>query len=264
VTDSTVTPRGNLAERDFAHLVHELHHAGWSGNASLVRGSWRVSIAVKAGQIVFAASTNPDHRLGPLLLRRATVNWRQLTDAGEAVAPGKRLGTILVERGLLNTKELVRAVIDQTQEIVYDAFQWETGTYELKEGTETSESITLSISTPNIILEGMRRIESWTRIERGVGGLATRYERHPDWVLRTQEMFLGNDQRTLLDDIDEPRTVESICERSTLSDFEACRTLWAFAVIGVVRRPEEPKPEPPQEEEDVDDEGLAYIASGGE
>jgi hypothetical protein len=264
VTGPAVAPKGNLAERDFAHLVHELHHAGWSGNASLVRADFRVSITVKAGNIVFAASTNPDHRLGPLLLRRATVNWRQLTDAGQAVAPGKRLGTILVERGLLNTKELVRAVIDQTQEIVYDAFQWETGTYELKEGTESSESITLSISTPNIILEGMRRIESWSRIERGVGGLLTRFERHPEWVLRTQEMFLGNDQRSLLDDLDEARTVEAICERTNLSDFEACRTLWAFAVIGLVRRPEEPKPEPPKEEEDVDDEGLAYIASGGE
>jgi hypothetical protein len=254
---SSLEPKGDLARRDLPHLVHELHREAWTGSAELTRGSARVSITVKKGQLVFAASSNPEHRLGPLLLRRATVTWRQLTDAGTAVVPGKRLGTILVERGLLSTKELVRAVVDQTQEIIYDSFQWEDGRYELQEGTPSSESITLSISTPNIILEGIRRIGSWGRIERGIGGLQTRYERHPEWVVRAHEMFLSNDQRTLLDDLDEPRTVEKVLERSTLSDFEACRMLWAFAVIGVMRRLDEPPPE-----DSVDDEGLAYIAAG--
>jgi hypothetical protein len=251
-----LAPRGDLAQRDLPHLVHALHHAAWSGHANLTRGDWRVSITVRNGQLVFAASSNPEHRLGPLLLRRGTVTWRQLTDAGRAVAPGKRLGTILVERGLLSTKELVRAVVDQTQEIIYDTFQWESGSYELKEGAESSESITLSISTPNSILEGIRRIESWERIERGVGTLETRYERHPEWITRIHELFLSNDQRSLLDDLDEPRTVEKICEHATLSDYEACRTLWAFAVIGIARRLDD------LSSDSIDDEGLAYIAAG--
>lgn len=252
-----LAPQGDLAQRDLPHLVHELHREAWTGSAELTRGSARVSITVKKGQLVFAASSNPDLRLGPLLLRRAAVTWRQLSDAGAAVVPGKRLGTILVERGLLSTKELVRAVVDQTQEIIYDSFQWEDGRYELKEGTESSESITLNISTPNIILEGIRRIASWGRIERGIGSLKARYERHPEWVVRAHEMFLSNEQRALLDDLDEPRTVEKMLERATLADFEACRMLWAFVVIGVVRGLEDPSPE-----DSADDEGLAYIAAG--
>jgi hypothetical protein len=255
---SPLEPRGDLATRDLPTLIHELHREAWTGSLALARGEERIGINVRQGQLVFASSSNPDHRLGPLLLRRGKVSLRQVTDAGEAVGPGKRLGTILVERNLLSMKELVRAVVDQTQEIVYHAFQWTEGSYELKAGAESSESITLSISTPNIILEGVRRIESWSRILRGVGGLTIRYARAPDWETMAHEMYLSNDQRALLDRLATPCDVESLCESTTLSDFEACRTLWAFLVIGVVRRADVPPPEP-----SVDDEGLAYIVSGG-
>jgi hypothetical protein len=238
--------------------VQGLYRQSWTGNVALSRGQARVAITVRNGQLVFAASSNPDHRLGPLLLRRGTVTLREITEAGRAVAPGKRLGTILVEGGMLSSKELVRAVVDQTQEIIYHAFQWAEGEFELQAGGESTESITLNISTPNIILEGISRIESWSRIERGVGGLDTRYARTPDGQATAHEMFLSSDQRSLLEDTAAETDLETLCGRSTLPDFEACRSLWAFAVIGVVRRIDPPPPPPPE-----DPEGLAYIASGG-
>lgn len=255
--DTPLALRGRLAEQDLPHLVHELQLRGWTGEVVLNRGDAKVAVTVRQGQLVFAASSNPDHRLGPLLLRRAIVTLRQVVDAGAAVGPGKRLGTILVERGVLSPKELVRAVIDQTQEIIYHAFQWEEGDYELQAGAGSAESITLNISTPNIILEGIRRIESWGRIERGMGGLTARYSRTEAGEALAQQMFLSSEQRALLEEVGPGQDVESLCERATLPDFELCRTLWAFAVIGVVRRADVPAPEP-----SIDDEGLAYIASG--
>ena len=88
---------------------------------------------------------------------------------------------MLVEQGALAPKDLVKAVIDHTQEIIYGAFQWTEGQYRLQGGARAAEAITLKISTPDIILEGIRRIESWSRIDRGVGGIAARYERAPDY-----------------------------------------------------------------------------------
>ena len=239
-------------------LVHELHTQAWTGSVVLTRAGVRVKVTVRKGQIVFASSSNPDHRMGPLLIRRGTVTVRQLVDAGAAVVPGKRLGTILIERGLLSSKELVRAVVEQTQEIIYHAFQWTEGEYELQAGEELMESITLNISTPNLILEGIGRIESWGRIEKGIGGLEARYLRDRDWEITARHMSLSTDQFAVLEDLGTARMVETICERSTLADFEAYRTLWAFVVIGIIRRVEAPPPGP-----SIDDEGLEYIASGG-
>ncbi len=255
---SILGPRGSLAEHDLLHLVQGLYRESWTGMVSLSRGEVRVLITVHKGQLVFAASSNRDHRLGFLLLRRGTVTLRELTEAGRAVAPGKRLGTVLVEGGMLSPKQLVRAVVDQTQEIIYHAFQWSEGEFELQPGGQSTEAITLNISTPNIILEGISRIESWSRIERGIGGLDTRYVRIPDGQATAHEMFLSSDQRSLLEDTATECDLGTLCGRSTLSDFDACRSLWAFVVIGVVRRIDPPAP--PLSD---DDEGLAYIASGG-
>ena len=89
---------------------------------------------VQEGRLVFASSSSPDDRLGELLLRRGRITLRQFADAGRAVGPGKRLGTVLVEQGVLTPKDLVKTVVDHTQEIIYGAFQWTEGQYRLQEG----------------------------------------------------------------------------------------------------------------------------------
>ena len=247
---------GSLSERDLPDLVLDLSRLRWTGMLLLERAGIDVRLNLKDGGMVFASSSDPDRRLGSQLFRSGAVTLRQLVDAGKAVAPGKRLGTILVEQGVLAPKALVRAVVDQTQEIIYAAFQWTDGRYRLQEGAEASESITLNISTPSIILEGIRRIDSWTRIDRAVGGLEARYVRcamneRPDATMR--QMALDADGLALLEALAKPQTVEALCAGSTLHDFRVCRTLWAFRVIGLVRRLPEAQL--------LDDDGLEYVIS---
>jgi hypothetical protein len=143
---------------------------------------------------------------------------------------------VLVEQGVLSPRDLVKTVVEQVQEIIYGAFQWTEGQYRLNEGAPSAESITLNISTPDLILEGIRRIEAWSRVERAVGGPDARYERAPDYEAALGAMNLSFEKLALLTSLNGTRTVEALCEESSLSDFEVCRTLWAFRVIGLVRR----------------------------
>jgi hypothetical protein len=253
-----VKTEGSLAGRDFADLVHQLYERRFTGNLTLSHVGVGKRLIVQDGRLVFASSTSADERLGELLLRRGRLSFRQYVDAGKAIVPGKRLGAILVEQGVLTPKELVKAVIDHTQEIIYGAFQWTEGHYRLEEGAASAESITLRMSTPDIILEGIRRIESWSRIERGVGGLAAQYQRAEDYERVLAEMTLSFEKLSLLTNLHGIRTVEEVCADATLPDFEACRALWAFRVIGAVFRvdaPEAPKASP-------DDEGLGVVLAG--
>ena len=237
--------QGSLAERDFPDLLQALHEKRWSGLLTLTHVGIGRSVSVQEGRLVFASSSSPDDRLGELLLRQGRISLRQYVDAGSAVGPGRRLGTVLVEHGMLTPKDLVKAVVEHTQEIIYGAFQWTEGQYRLQEGASAAEAIQLKISTPDIILEGIRRIESWTRINRGVGGLAARYERSPDYERVLSLMALSFEKLSLLTELNDPADVESLCRDSTLADYDVCRTLWAFRVIGVVRRldvPDQPRP----------------------
>lgn len=226
---------GSLAARDLADLALELYERRFSGLLILSNGGVGKNLILQDGRMVFASSTSADDRLGELLLRRGRISLRQYVAAGAALSPGKRLGAVLVEQGVLNPKDLVKTVVEQVQEIIYGAFQWTEGHYRLHEGATSAESITLNISTPDIILEGIRRIEAWSRIERAVGGPDARYERAPDYEAALGAMNLSFEKLALLTSLNGTRTVEALCEESTLPDFEVCRTLWAFRVLGLVR-----------------------------
>jgi len=247
-------PEGSLAEHDVPELVQHVHERRWTGILTLTHMGVGKTVHVQDGRLVFASSSSPDERLGELLLRRGKISLSQFTDAGEAVKPGKRLGTVLVERGLLSPKDLVKAVMDHTQEIIYGAFLLTEGRYRMQDEGASSEAITLKISTPEIIMEGIRRIEAWSRINRSVGGLKALYTRSDRYEEALRGLTLPQDQLKVLTALEGMRAVEAICADSTLASFEVCRTLWAYRVIGVVRRMDTPAPRPA-----VEDEGFGFV-----
>lgn len=249
---------GSLATKDFADLVQQLYEQRWTGWLSLSHAGLVRRIAVREGRLLFASSSNPDDRLGERLLRQGRITLRQYLDASKAVAPGKRLGTIFVEMGVLSPKDLVRAVVEQASDVIYGAFDWTEGRYRLQPDEATSEPITIKMSTPDLIMEGVRRLDSWTRVLKGVGGAEAEYTRAEDYERIVGEMTLSFEKLSILTSLHETRSVLSICEESTLTDFEVCRTLWGFRVVGAIWRVNAPEPEP----ELGDDEGLGMVLAG--
>jgi hypothetical protein len=243
--------QGRLDEEDVPDLVRELSRQRWTGVLRLERADERIGITIEDGHLVFASASNADYRLGPRLLRRGAITLRQMEDAGRAMTLGKRFGTVLVEMGFLDPRELVRGVVDQTRDIILLAFHWTSGSYRLDPGPAPGEAITLDMSTPQLILDGISQIEAWSRVERGSGGLAARYAPVPGSEGLFKELTLDVDQVALLRSIKSVRDVESLLAESMLNHFEACRTLWAFRVIGLVRRVEAATP--------LDEDGLEFV-----
>jgi hypothetical protein len=229
---------GSLAEVDVADLVCRAHAQRLSGTLTLTHVGVARSIHFVTGRMVFASSTSLDDRLGELLLQAEKISLEQFTEVSRAMLPGKRLGTLLVERGMLSARDLMQAVVAQTKEIILRAFEWSDGHYRLRPGDARSEAITLKISTPDLILQGIHRIESWRRIERGMGGTAACYLRAEDYERRLAEMSLSFERLALLTDLHGTKSVLEICEGSSLNDFDVCRVLWAFRVMGAVTRVE--------------------------
>jgi hypothetical protein len=228
--------QGSLAERDFPTLVQELHEDRATGVLTLTQAGVGRSIAIQEGRLVFASSSSIDDRMGPLLLRRGRITLRQLTDAARDVTPGRRLGAVLVDQEILTPKELIGAVVEHSREIILGAFAWTEGHYRLEEGELPSEAITLKISTPDIIEEGIRRIESWSRIDRAVGGPEARYQRSPAYLEMVRGMHAAPEKMAILHSLERPARVEELCAATEVPDFEVCRTIWAFRVIGLIRR----------------------------
>ena len=256
-----IPAEGSLADFDLPNIIEAVYENQWSGRLTVTHMGVGKSIIVQSGRLVFASSTSRDDRLGELLLRQGKITLHQYIEAGKLMEGNKRLGTILVERGAIAPKELVQGVVEQTREIIFGIFQWTEGRYRLEQGSADSEAITLKISTPELILEGIRRIEAWSRIEKGIGGLGARYVTTPRAAERAPQISLSAEKAALVAAVASAKSIEEICQESTLSHFEVCRTLWAFRVMGLIRRTDVPAAAVTLDAEEMD-EGLGSVLEG--
>jgi hypothetical protein len=196
------------------------------------------SLYLQGGTVVFAASTDRDDRLIRSLLRRGKVPLPQLLKGLEiSLRAQRRLGEILVEGGQLTRADLVKAVQDQITDIVCGAFQWIDGTCEFEQGTLPGpESITLRSHGLELILEGVRRIESWARVQEVVGGLNTEYRATTEANNLAELAKLSPSEKLILSYCEEARTLEEICDEISLDDFLICKLLWGFLIVGALMR----------------------------
>lgn len=226
---------GKLEDLGLPELLNSICGPRETGVLRLTRHGVTKSIYIQEGRIVFAISNDPDDRLGELLLRKGLLRIQHFEDASARLNQRKRLGALLVEMGSLRPEELVKAVVEQVKQIVFDLFLWFDGDFSFTRGELPSrEVITLKLSTPEVILGGIQRIDHWSHVLRGVGGLDSVYQACGGRESILQQMRLRSEHAALLKALEQPMSVRDLCRKGMLADFEVCRTLWAFRVIGLV------------------------------
>lgn len=232
-----VPPRGSLDLVGVPVILRALVRAHKTGPLRFTRGRITKTVYLSDGRLIFATSTDPDDRLGEMLLRKGLISYRDLEESVRGIRAGRRQGTVLVERGAIRSGDLVQGVTEQVQEIVYSLFLWEDGSYEFVEGDLPSrEVILLRMPTEDILMEGIRRVERWSRIQAGAGALDQRYTPSPDSTAILESMSLTKEELHLVALLDGTPSLEEICAGPRQSDFEICRTVWGLWVTGVLDR----------------------------
>ncbi len=232
-----VPPRGSLDQVGVPAILRALVREDKTGPLRFTRGRTIKTVYLSDGRLIFATSTDPDDRLGEMLLRKGLISYRDLEESVRGIREGRRQGTVLVERGAIRSRDLVQGVTEQVQEIVYSLFLWEEGSYEFVEGDLPSrEVILLRMPTEDILMEGIRRVERWSRIQAGAGALDQRYTPSPDSTAILESMSLTKDELSLVALLDGTPSLEEVCASSRQSDFEICRAVWGLWVTGVLDR----------------------------
>ena len=204
------------------------------------------TLFVREGSYIFANSSSMDDRLGEYLLRSQRVALRDLASLSKMVKPGKRLGALLVESGALDPKELVQSVVGQVRSIVLSLFRWTKAEYRfVEQELPSKETITLSMPTAKLIVDGIRAIDSWWRIERGIGELDSLYRAVSGTEEALRSVHLDTPALELLAMLSKPKRIGDACTDSSLTEMEVCKLLWAFRSLGWV--------------ESVEDDGTALL-----
>jgi uncharacterized protein DUF4388 len=229
---------GDIRSETVPELLERLHRGGESGRLTLKREPVTKILHLREGAVIFASSNDRDDRLIQCLLRRGTVPLPRLMKALEtSLKERRRLGEALIAQKSLDQPELVRALREQIKDIVCGAFNWTSGAWRLEAGADPgTESITLDTRPEEMILEGVRRIESWARVQEIVGGLNTEYRATRDAAALADRARLIPGERQILNLCEEVRTLQEICEIVPLNDFVICKLVWGLTVVGALMK----------------------------
>jgi tetratricopeptide (TPR) repeat protein len=232
--------KGSLKEASLADVVQLLFFGRRTGCLALSDRQRFGSIFFEDGWITYGTIVNRRDRIGDLLLRWGTITREQLDQALalQQMARGRRLGEILVSLGSLAPEELRRVVRFQIEEAVYSLFAWTAGTFTFEAGVRPDwegEGELERINPENLLLEGARRIDEWSLIEKKISSF--------DLVFALDKSALANDslsftaaQRRLLPLIDGTRDTREVIDASGLSDFEAAQALFGLITAGLAQR----------------------------
>jgi hypothetical protein len=234
----TAAREGILSSTTFPGLMYSILRDRGTGVLTLTGDVTEKSVYIQAGRPVFATSNERDDRLGQIFFKAGLISLENLlVGLDRSFDVKKRLGTVLVEMGFIKPKDLVEGVLAQVRNIICSLFLWTRGRYRYAPGALPSEEmITLHLSPGNVILEGIRRIESWDRIWEAVGHLDAIYQTSPGTEDLGRDLSLSLEEWTLLSHCERPIALRELLRASSIADFEICRLLWALLTIGIVSR----------------------------
>jgi len=207
-----------------------------------------------AGKVVFAEIKSNPHPLGTLLVRAGKIDEADLTRAREIQVRGdkRRLGQILVATGVLTEKELERNVKAQVEEVIFEVMNWREGYFSFVEGLhEVPADMLVRIPTEALLMEGARRIDEWSRIERKIPHLGIVPALAPDSGGDEGTLELLPSEWEVLAAIDGRRDLRAIAMFLARSEFETAKTVFGLEASGVLQLREGDRATPPQGAMDI-------------
>ncbi len=222
--------RGNIAATPVANMLHTVRERKLTGRGTFSCNDERVDLAFRDGQIVHAAASDPDLRLGEFLLGEGILTLDQYRSSVEIMLDtGRRQGDILTAEGWISEDELAREIRKQMKRIVYGLMRWTTGSYLYRWTPPLEESILLRTSLYKLILRGKRQesrfsvlreyLAPWHRIPR----LNTNVD-----LEEARQIRLHEDETLVLSTVDGCRDVATVVREAPLPDLDVMRILYGL------------------------------------
>ena len=196
------------------------------------------TIYFERGSIVDAEIRSNPHPFGKMLVQSGKITEadlqraRDMQDAGDR----RRLGEILVDLGVLTRRDVERQVRFQVEEVVFEIMGWREGYFSFNEGStaEPRPDTQVRIPTEAVLMEGARRIDEWSRIERQIPHLGVVPALVPPAAGAEGELDLLPPEWELLAAIDGTRDLREIALTLARSEFDVAKTVFGLQSAGVL------------------------------
>ncbi|MDX2184470.1 MAG: DUF4388 domain-containing protein [Gemmatimonadaceae bacterium] len=257
--------KGSLREASLPDVLQLLSMGKKTGCLSVSHKNNFGYIYFDKGRISFAAIVNRRDRLGDILVKSGVITHEQLeeTIALQSKSRDMRLGDLLVERGLLSREALHQQITVQIEEAVYFLFTWTQGTFSFEADVLPDlQDFLVSINPESLLLEGARRVDEWSVIEKKIPSFDVVFE------LDRAKLALANnelsaEQKAIAQLIDGRRDVAEIVEESGMIEFDVGKAMYGLLTAGFLHRVGKTKPQQsdPQSEQKLQEHrnlGIAF------
>src|SRR5512143_1926462 len=230
--------KGSLKEASLPDVLQLLSMGKKTGCLSVTHRNNFGYIYFDKGRICYASIVNRRDRLGDILVKSGLISTDQLLEAVQAQEKqrDKRLGEILISQGAIAREELHQQMRVQIEEAVYYLFTWTQGSFNFEADVRPErQDFLVSINPESLLLEGARRVDEWSLIEKKVPSFdiifIVDHER-----LDISEATLTETQQRVLPLLDGSRDVNQVTEDSGMGEFEVGKALYGLITAGFLHR----------------------------
>lgn len=260
---------GSLQDVSLADICQLLAMGRKTGCLSVTDRSNFGYVYFANGRVIYASLLNRPDRLGELLVRNGVITEEQLSSAmGRQAELRTRgpVGELLLEDGVITSDDLHRFIRVQIEEAVYHLFTWTRGSFhfDLDQKPEEEGFYLVDIPAESLLLEGARRVDEWSLIEKKIPSFDLVFEvvKNPD---EDPDVELENNQVRILPLIDAQRTVSEIVSAAGMVEFDVGKALYGLIQAGFVERSGRRVADGPEIDEQVRQHlnlGVAFYRSG--
>jgi type IV pilus assembly protein PilB len=238
--------RGALGDRNLLELLMEWHKAAATGVMKLTRKQTEKTILFEAGSIVRAQSNIETEKLGSILVKRNLISpWDLEVALSQVQTNQRRLGQVLLGMSALKEAVLNQTLVSQTRDILFSMLDWQEGEYVLSSDIDLRHEVRFEhLYTPEIILQGMRRISDIVLLLRPLGDLQAKIKLSPDYLERIRKVTLLTEEKSLLALLHKPSSLKELLTVSKMEKLVVYRSVAAMLAIGVLQQQETAPKEP--------------------
>ncbi|MEZ5359692.1 MAG: DUF4388 domain-containing protein [Candidatus Zixiibacteriota bacterium] len=232
--------QGNIERFTLPEIFQLVSSGRKTGTLGIQRDDDIVMVYFKSGSVIYGYGPRKTYHIGRMLVENGRISPEQLdeaiTEQADDKSTGRRLGQILIEKQYIDRADLEGVVRKQVEELIYSLMSWERGSFKFYENQfPTEEEITVSLSTENVVLEGMRRLDEMTRIKDYLPDFSVVFTLASSEPQQRREITLEPEEWNILGLIDGRRTIEEIIGASPLDSIETLKRLASLQLAGLIK-----------------------------
>jgi len=231
---------GDVSVISIAEILQLLDLQRQTGALSVFTREAEITLYVRNGRIDFASwrGLRSEFLFGRYLVEDGATTKDQLASALDTKNAGKLVGEALLELGHATREAVVRALVRQTSELVYEVVRWKNGRFSFSVGVDHPPAVkaALAMETSSLVMEGFRRVDEWRLIEGSFDFDDVLYRDQGAIERLDSETNLTGPERNVLAAIDSEKTIRELVNQMPGSSFEVCKILYQLLNSRLVRR----------------------------